>query len=96
VGAYNRNAYERAQKYGGGLSYINKKLDTDTRGGGREVKEEMRRLCCKGGMSGHDTTGVLTKGQRRKKRLCSDGNISKDGNSDGTGNGNCRFTLIMK
>lgn len=43
-----------------------------------------------------DTTGVLTKGQRRKKRLCSDGNIPKVDNTDGTGNSNCRFTLIMK
>jgi hypothetical protein len=38
------------------------------------------------------TTGVLIKEQRRKKRLCSDGNVSKDDNSDG----NCRFMLIMK
>jgi len=43
-----------------------------------------------------DTTGVRTKGQRGKKRLCSDGNISKDDNTDGTGNSNCRFKLIMK
>jgi hypothetical protein len=44
----------------------------------------------------HFNWTVLTKGQRRKKRLCSDGNISKDDNSGGTGNGNCRFMLIMK
>ena len=31
-----------------GLSYVSERLDTDTRGG-REVTEEMRRLCCKGG-----------------------------------------------
>ena len=31
-----------------GLSYISERLDADTRRG-REVKEEMRRLCCKGG-----------------------------------------------
>jgi len=42
-----------------------------------------------------DTT-VLRKGQRRKKRLCSDGNIPKVDNTDGTGNSNCRVTLIMK
>ena len=35
-----------------------------------------------------DTTGVFTRGQRRKRRLCYDGIISKDDNSDGTGNGN--------
>jgi hypothetical protein len=73
-----------------GLSYIRERLDTDTRGG-REVTEGIRRVCCKGDEL-TPTTGVLTRGQRRKKRLCSDGNVSKDDNSDG----NCRFTLIMK
>ena len=42
-----------------GPSYISERLDTDTRGG-REMTEEMRRLCCKGGGVDMDTTGVHT------------------------------------
>jgi hypothetical protein len=71
------------------LSYFSERLDTDTRGG-REVTEEG--FVVREDEWTHTYNRSTYKRTGKEKRLCSDGNISKDDNSDG----NCRFTLIMK